>query len=172
MLAAEFRAMFGTDETAFRESTAAARVNGYVAGDGTRAQLAREVDLLGLTDTGRSRLISSVDGSGDRNACSIAHDGQSTTLSVLKPGEMFGEMAVFGHKPRSASAQAVGATECKLVSETEFREMAGGPEVWMLLDKMSQRIREVDEHIEKMNLENLGRQSALSQIRLRRSSFE
>lgn len=100
------------------------------------------------------------------------HDGQSTTLGLLKPGEMFGEMAVFGHKPRSASAQAVGATECKVVSETEFRDMAGGPEVWMLLDKMSQRIREVDEHLEKMNLENLGRQSALSQIRLRRSSFE
>ena len=100
------------------------------------------------------------------------HDGQSTTLGVLKPGEMFGEMAVFGHKPRSASAQAIGATECTIIGEAEFRAMAGGPEVWMLLDKMSQRIREVDEHLEKMNLENLGRQSALSQIRLRRSSFE
>jgi CRP/FNR family transcriptional regulator, cyclic AMP receptor protein len=99
------------------------------------------------------------------------HEGKSTTLGVLKPGEMFGEMAVFGHKTRSASAQSVGATECTLLAEAEFRELAGGPEVWGLLEKMSQRIREVDDHIEKLNLENLNRQDALSSIRLRRSSF-
>lgn len=98
-------------------------------------------------------------------------DGKTTTLSVLKPGEMFGEMAVFGKKPRSASAQAVGPTECTLLTETEFRDMAGGPEFWALLEKMSQRIREVDEQIEKLNLENLSRQDALSSIRLRRSDF-
>lgn len=99
-------------------------------------------------------------------------DGKSTTLGVIKPGEMFGEMAVFGHKPRSASAQAVGATECTLVNEAQFRELTGGPEVWALLEKMGQRIREVDERIEKLNLENIGRQDAVSTIRLRRSSFE
>lgn len=56
VLAADFRAMFGTDEVALRESTAAARVNGYVAGDGTRAQLAGELETLGLSEVGRSRL--------------------------------------------------------------------------------------------------------------------
>ncbi len=98
-------------------------------------------------------------------------DGKSTTLGVIKPGEMFGEMAAFTHKPRSASALAVGATECTLLTEAEFRQLAGGPEVWMLLQRMSQRIREVDERLEKMNVQNLGRQDALSQIRLRRSEF-
>jgi CRP-like cAMP-binding protein len=101
-----------------------------------------------------------------------SQDGKPTTLGVLKPGDMFGEMAVFGRKPRSASAEAVGATECTLVGAEEFKEIVGGPEVWKLLEKMSQRIREVDEQIEKLNLEQLGRQSALSTIRLRRSSFE
>ena len=38
----DFHAMFA-DEVAFRESTAAARANGYVAGDGSRMQLEREI---------------------------------------------------------------------------------------------------------------------------------
>jgi hypothetical protein len=50
--------MFGGDEVAIRESTAAARVNGYVAGGGTSAQLASEIDLLGLSEAGRARLAS------------------------------------------------------------------------------------------------------------------
>ena len=60
VLTGEFRAMLCDDEAALRESTAAARVNGYVAGDGTRAQLAREIDFLGLSDAGQARLISRV----------------------------------------------------------------------------------------------------------------
>ena len=58
VLMADFRAMFGEDETAFRESAAAARVNGYVAGGGTRAQLGREIDLLGLSEKGAAQLTS------------------------------------------------------------------------------------------------------------------
>ena len=71
VLAVEFRAMFGSDEAAFRESTAAARVNGYVAGDGTAAQLEREIDLLGLGPDGRSKLITRVGTVGDGIGCSL-----------------------------------------------------------------------------------------------------
>ena len=60
VLFGEFRSMFCDDETALRESTAAARVNSYVAGEGTRAQLAREIEFLGLSDAGQARLISRV----------------------------------------------------------------------------------------------------------------
>ena len=47
-LMADFRTMFASDDD-FRESTAAARVNGYVAGDGSRSQLEREIEGFGLT---------------------------------------------------------------------------------------------------------------------------
>jgi methionine-S-sulfoxide reductase len=60
VLAGEFSAMFCGDETAFRESTAAARVNGYVSGDGARSQLAREIEFLGMSDTARARLVAHV----------------------------------------------------------------------------------------------------------------
>lgn len=41
----------------FDGSTAVARLNGYVAGEGSREQLAREIDQLGLSDGGRERLM-------------------------------------------------------------------------------------------------------------------
>jgi hypothetical protein len=49
-LAGDFKAMFPHDEDGFRESTAAARVNGYVAGDGSKLQLEREIGSFGLTE--------------------------------------------------------------------------------------------------------------------------
>lgn len=39
------------------DSTVAARLNGYVAGRGTAAQLATEIDGFGLTESMRSRLL-------------------------------------------------------------------------------------------------------------------
>jgi hypothetical protein len=54
-LMADFRAMYAADD-AFRESTAAARVNGYVAGDGSGIQLERELGILGLTPVAAKHL--------------------------------------------------------------------------------------------------------------------
>jgi len=51
----EFRALY-PDAANFRDSTAAARVNGYIAGKGTRAQLEAEIGRLGLSDEGMKRL--------------------------------------------------------------------------------------------------------------------
>jgi hypothetical protein len=70
ILAADFKAMFDGDEVAFRESTAAARVNGYTAGDGTRAQLAREMEFLGLSEPGRQWLIKRT-GLGPAGSCTL-----------------------------------------------------------------------------------------------------
>ncbi len=43
-------------------STAVARVNGYLAGHGTRQQLEAEAERLGLTQTGLERLRERVSG--------------------------------------------------------------------------------------------------------------
>jgi peptide-methionine (S)-S-oxide reductase len=45
----------------FVDSTAAARINGYVKGVGTMGQLNEEIDLLGLSEKGKKRLIEIVD---------------------------------------------------------------------------------------------------------------
>ena len=51
----EFKAIF-PNEKDFLNSTAAARVNAYIAGKGTVAQLQKEIDLLGLSPEGKKRL--------------------------------------------------------------------------------------------------------------------
>ena len=49
-------------------STAAARVNGYLAGYGARAGLEREIDSLGLSPAARKRLLASVPAAGSQPA--------------------------------------------------------------------------------------------------------
>lgn len=51
----EFKAIF-PNEKEFTNSTAAARVNGYIGGRGTLEQLKKEIDLLGLSPEGKKRL--------------------------------------------------------------------------------------------------------------------
>jgi peptide-methionine (S)-S-oxide reductase len=55
-LMAEFRAIY-PDETDFINSTAAARVNGYVAGNGTLAELEAIVADLGLSPQAQQKLL-------------------------------------------------------------------------------------------------------------------
>jgi len=51
----EFAAIY-PDAKAFVNSTAAARVNSYIGGNGTKEQLKTEIDLLGLSEQGKKRL--------------------------------------------------------------------------------------------------------------------
>jgi methionine-S-sulfoxide reductase len=46
----------------FMNSTAAARINGYLAGEGTAEQVRAEADKLGLTDAGLKKLLEAVKG--------------------------------------------------------------------------------------------------------------
>jgi peptide-methionine (S)-S-oxide reductase len=55
-LMAEFGAMF-PDQRSFVDSTATARVNGYVGGNGTLAQVRETIGRLGLSDEGQERLL-------------------------------------------------------------------------------------------------------------------
>lgn len=58
-LAGELLTIYG-DGRDFVDSTAAARLNGYLDGYGTAAQLEREIGRLGLSAAGRERLLRSV----------------------------------------------------------------------------------------------------------------
>ena len=70
-LAQEFRAMYGDDQEAFRDSTAAARVNGYTAGYGTKAQLEGETGSLGLTEKATAGLLSRIRDDAPAAGCAI-----------------------------------------------------------------------------------------------------
>lgn len=55
-LFSEFQAIY-PDAASLTASTAAARVNGYIGGDGNAEQLKREIDGLGLSAESRSQLL-------------------------------------------------------------------------------------------------------------------
>jgi methionine-S-sulfoxide reductase len=55
-LMAEFKAMY-SDAKDFMNSTAAARVNSYLAGNGKLANLNKEIDRLGLSADGQKKLL-------------------------------------------------------------------------------------------------------------------
>lgn len=48
----------------FTDSTAAARINGYLGGHRSRIKLEREIDRLGLSPAGKARLLDAVPASG------------------------------------------------------------------------------------------------------------
>ena len=65
-------------------------------------------DCAYLIESGAVNIIS---GSGDR----------VVVLDSLTAGDIFGEMALLDDKPRSASAIATKATNCVLITKTDFK---------------------------------------------------
>jgi peptide-methionine (S)-S-oxide reductase len=68
-LLAEYTAVY-PDTPGFLNSTAAARVNGYIAGYGDAETLKRDLDSLGLSNSGKQRLLKITD-SGLTPACPV-----------------------------------------------------------------------------------------------------
>jgi CRP/FNR family transcriptional regulator, cyclic AMP receptor protein len=55
-------------------------------------------------------------------------DGQKVVIEVLKPGDIFGEMAYIDKTPRSATATAIGTTEVGIIDrqffDSEFNKLS------------------------------------------------
>jgi CRP-like cAMP-binding protein len=98
-------------------------------------------------------------------------DGKETTLATLKPQDFFGEMAIFDGKPRSATAQAVGDTELEVIRESDLKRVAGDEMVWEMLTRMSSRIRETDEALEKLSVQDTIRREHLASLPIRRNPY-
>ena len=76
-------------------------------------------------------------------------DGRENLLSILGPGEMFGELSLFDPGPRTSTATAV--TDAKLFSlshEKLIPWLKGNPEVSLhLLARLAQRLRRTNEAV-------------------------
>lgn len=63
-------------------------------------------------------------------------NGTNKNLDVLKPGELFGEMAILDNSPRSATCMALGNTKCLEFNKTNFELLVtGNPRIVMVLLK-------------------------------------
>ena len=67
-------------------------------------------------------------------------------IAVLGPGEVFGEMALLGEWPRTASVRAVKASECVGVDRWVFlAELARRPQLAVsMLQILARRLRDAD----------------------------
>jgi len=83
----------------------------------------------------------------------VAIDGREKTLTILKTGDFFGEMAIFDDMPRSATAEAMD-NDVKLfcISKTDFeRLITENPSIALRIMKdLTRRIRQVNEQVQDL----------------------
>ena len=70
-------------------------------------------------------------------------------LARLETGEFFGEMAMFGDEPRSATVRAITDLETIIVGEDYFKEQLSNLPNWFgnMFEVLIERIREMDKKI-------------------------
>lgn len=95
-------------------------------------------------------------------------DKGEVVLANLGPKEFFGEMAFFGSQTRSASAKAVDDAELLVVDKETLTNFIKDPVIWSILERMSERIREVDDKIEGLLVKDIVRKEHLKSIISRR----
>jgi len=81
-------------------------------------------------------------------------DGKEVILSVLGPGDFFGEMALIDDEPRSASVMTMENSEFYIISKDDFRAcVATQPELATnLMRHLSRRLRAADQKIGSLAL--------------------
>lgn len=79
--------------------------------------------------------------------------GQELVLGELRAGEVFGEMAIFDRQPRSATVRAAGRARILTLDRRAFlRRVQEDPSLaFRILQKMSQRIRSLNEEVARLS---------------------
>lgn len=63
---------------------------------------------------------------GEVKACKTAPDGELFTLTIMKDGEIFGEMSFLDGRPRSATVVAVSDLETYVIDKNDFEKLVDG----------------------------------------------
>ena len=84
----------------------------------------------------------------------FGENGREVTLSILRPGDAFGEMSLFDGQSRSANCIAMEPTSLLVLSREDLLlHMAGHPRTSLnLLGEMARRLRRADETIAQLAL--------------------
>lgn len=87
----------------------------------------------------------------------FGENGREMTLAVLRPGDFFGEMALFDGKPRSANVVAEDDVVLLVLDRTTFMlHLEQHPQTAMrLLSEMAQRLRRANEIINNLALHDV-----------------
>ncbi len=63
---------------------------------------------------------------GEVKACKTSPDGELFTLTIMKDGEIFGEMSFLDGRPRSATIVAVSDLETYTIEKSDFETLVDG----------------------------------------------
>jgi CRP/FNR family transcriptional regulator len=99
-------------------------------------------------------------------------DGRVITLAELRPGEMFGELAMFGGETRSASVEALEPTRALAILSGDLRRIiVQHPDIAVkMLEALANRLREANERIARQSFQTVAGRVAsalLAQARAR-----
>jgi CRP/FNR family cyclic AMP-dependent transcriptional regulator len=88
---------------------------------------------------------------------SAEQGGRDAILSLLGRGAVFGEMAMFGNQPRSASVVAAEASDLVRISAADFRRLMqeSFDLAWRMMCMLADRLREADRKIESLALRDV-----------------
>ncbi len=81
-------------------------------------------------------------------------EGREVILSMLGPGELFGEMGVLDDHPRSATVLAVESSELVVIGQADFKQcLVENPDVSLfIMRNLTKRLRLADRAIESLAL--------------------
>jgi CRP/FNR family cyclic AMP-dependent transcriptional regulator len=102
---------------------------------------------------------------------SCSEEGKEITLSIVQPGQIFGEIALLDRSQRSADATAIGECAVLSIDQREFTSFLGQhPEITSrLLSMLCERLRGANEMIEDMVFLDLPARLARLLLKLTRS---
>jgi CRP/FNR family transcriptional regulator, cyclic AMP receptor protein len=106
--------------------------------------------------------------SGDVKISLPSETGEEAILATLRPGAVFGELALLDGAPRSASATALSATETVVLPRDRFRDLiateAGVRDA--LLASIAGELRRLTQHVEELHFLDITGRLAARLVRL------
>ena len=106
--------------------------------------------------------------SGEVKISLPSETGDEAILATLRPGDVFGELALLDGAPRSASATAISATETVVLPRDRFRELiateAGVRDA--LLASIAGELRRLTRHVEELHFLDITGRLAARLVRL------
>ncbi|MBI6546978.1 MAG: Crp/Fnr family transcriptional regulator [Cyanobacteria bacterium NC_groundwater_1444_Ag_S-0.65um_54_12] len=91
--------------------------------------------------------------SGRVKISKITEDGREKTLTIMQPGDFFGEMAIFDSLPRSATAEVIDDQATVFaVNKRDFeRIILENPQIALkIMRDLTRRIRQVNQQVEDL----------------------
>ena len=84
-------------------------------------------------------------------------DGRAITLTNLGPGEIFGELAMFGGEVRSATVEAIDDVQAVAILAADLKRLLGEhPEIAVkLLGALAERLRETNARIARQSFQKV-----------------